>query len=103
MGRLFQGCVKLFVYPTRETDAGELTTSDQLQLTPDLNHLYQHLVENGYLQSIREFDPGELHVTPGAVLAGIQSGDPGWEKLVPPRASAVIKQKGLFGYRSSPA
>jgi hypothetical protein len=103
LGRLFQGCVKLFVYPTRETDAGELTTSDQLQLTPDLNHLYQHLVENGYLQSIREFDPGELHVTPGAVLAGIQSGDPGWEKLVPPRASAVIKQKGLFGYRSSPA
>ncbi len=103
LGRLFQGRVKLFAYPTLETDAGEVTTSDQLQVKPELNHLYRHLVENGYIHSIREFDSAQLHVTPGDVLAGIQSGDPGWEKLVPPRAAAVIKQKGLFGYRSTPA
>jgi hypothetical protein len=101
LGRLLQGRVKLFIYPTRETDAGELTTSDRLDVKPELSHLYRHLVENGYIASIREFDPGELHVTPGAVLAGIQSGDPSWEKLVPPQAAAVIKQKGLFGYRPS--
>ncbi|MGA3040739.1 MAG: TonB-dependent receptor [Bryobacteraceae bacterium] len=103
LGRLFQGRVKLFVYPTKETDAGELTTSDQLEVNPELNHLYRHLVENGHIESIREFDPGELHVTPGEVLAGIQSGDAGWEKLVPPQAAAVIKEKGLFGYRASRA
>ena len=101
LGRLLQGRVKLFIYPTRETDAGELTTSDRLDVKPELSHLYRHLVENGYIASIREFDPGELHVTPGAVLAGIQSGDPSWEKLVPPQAATVIKQKGLFGYRPS--
>src|ERR1017187_7326698 len=101
LGRLFQGRVKLFIYPTRETDAGELTTSDRLDVKPELSHLYRHLVENGYIASIREFDPGELHVTPGAVLAGIQSGDASWEKLVPPQAAAVIKQKGLFGYRAA--
>jgi len=94
----FQGRVKLFIYPTRESDAGELTTSDRLDVKPELNHLYRHLVENGYIESIREFDAGELHVTPGGVLAAIQSGDPSWEKLVPPQAAAVIKQKGLFGY-----
>jgi hypothetical protein len=98
VGRLFQGRVKLFIYPTRESDAGELTTSDRLDVKPELNHLYRHLVENGYIESIREFDAGELHVTPGGVLAAIQSGDPSWEKLVPPQAAAVIKQKGLFGY-----
>jgi hypothetical protein len=98
LGRLFQGRVKLFIYPTRETDAGDLTTSDRLEVKPELNHLYRHLVENGYIESIREFDPGELHVTPGAVLAGIQSGDPSWEKLVPPQAAVMIKQKDLFGY-----
>jgi len=98
VGRLFQGPVKLFIYPTREADAGELTTSDQLDVEPDLKHLYRHLVENGYIESIREFDPGQLHVTPGSVLGAIQSGDPGWEKLVPPQAAAVIKQEGLFGY-----
>jgi len=101
LGRLFQGCVKLFILPTRETDAAELITSDRLDVKPELSHLYRHLVENGHIESIREFDAGDLHVTPGAVLAGIQSGDPNWEKLVPPQAAAVIKQKGLFGYRAA--
>src|ERR1035438_831920 len=74
VGRLFQRRVKLFIYPTRESDAGEVTTSDRLDVKPELNHLYRHLVENGYIASIREFDAGELHVTPGAVLAFIQIG-----------------------------
>jgi hypothetical protein len=37
------------------------------------------------------------------VLAAIQSGDPSWEKLVPPQVAAVIKQKGLFGYNGGQA
>jgi hypothetical protein len=98
LGKLFQGHVKLFIYPTRETDAGDLTTSDSLNVKPELSHLYRHLVENGYIESIREFDAGGLHVTPGAVLASIQSGDPSWESLVPAQAATMIKEKGLFGY-----
>lgn len=101
LGRLFQGRVKVFVYPTRETDAGEPTTSDRLDVRPELQHLYRHLVESGCIESIREFDPAELHVTPADVLAAIQSGDPRWEKLVPPQAAAMIKQKGLFAYRAA--
>jgi hypothetical protein len=103
LGKLFQGRVKLLILPTRETDAGELTTSDRLDVKPELTHLYRHLVENGYIESIREFDPADLHVTPGEVLAAIQSGDPSWEKLVPPQAAEVIKQKGLFGYNGGRA
>jgi len=101
LGKLFQGRVKLFILPTRETDGGELTTADRLNVRPELNHLYRHLVENGYIEGIHEFDPGDLSVMPGAVLAGIQSGDPSWEKLVPPQAAAMIKEKSLFGYRAS--
>jgi len=101
LGRLFQGRVKLFIYPTKETDAEALTTSDKMEVKPELHHLYRYLVENGYIQSIREFDAGELHMTPGDVLAGIQSGDPNWESLVPTQAAELIKQKGLFGYRAA--
>lgn len=100
LGRLFQGRVKLFIYPTKQSDTEEPTTSDELDVKPQLRHLYKYLVENGYIEAIREFDPGELHVVPGSVLADIQSGDPSWEKLVPPQAAALIKQKGLFGYRA---
>jgi hypothetical protein len=98
LGRLFQGHVRLFIYPTRETEADTLTTADSLEVKPQLKHLYRHLVENGYICPIREFDSAGLHVTPGTLLAGIRSGDPGWEKLVPPQAAALIKEKGLFGY-----
>jgi len=103
LGKLFQGRVKLLVYPTRESDAGDLTTSDTLAVKPELTYLYRHLVENGYIESIREFDPAGLRATRGVVLAAIQSGDPSWEKLVPPQVAAVIKQKGLFGYNGGQA
>jgi len=102
LGRLFQGEVKLFVYPTKQSDTGELTTADEVAVQPELKHLYRYLLDNGFIVSIGEFDPEQLHVTPAAVLAAIQSGDPSWEKLVPQQAAAVIKQKGLFGYRATP-
>jgi hypothetical protein len=103
LGRLFRGPIKLYVSPTREADAGELTTSDQMEVEPALSHLYRHLVENGSIESIRDYDPGDLRRMPAAVLAGIQSGDPSWEKLVPPQAATIIKQKGLFGYKAAGA
>jgi hypothetical protein len=100
LGRLFQGKVRLFIYPTRLTESGELTTADELDVKPELSHLYRYLVENRFIDHIREYDTEELHVTPAAVLAAIQSGDAGWENLVPPQAAGLIKQKGLFGYKT---
>jgi len=35
------------------------------------------------------------------VLAKIQSGDAGWEKLVPPPIVEIIKRERLFGYQES--
>jgi len=99
LGRLFHGQVKLFIHPTRATETGELSTSDKLAVKPELRHLHRYLVESGHITPIRVFDESQLHMTPGAVLAAIQTGDPSWEKLVPPEAVAVIKQRGLFGYR----
>jgi hypothetical protein len=71
LGRLFKGKVALFVYPTKEAETGELTEADQVIVGPKSQHLYQFLLENGYIQSIQEFDPAELHITPGGVLARI--------------------------------
>jgi len=102
LGSLFNGRVKLLVYPTRESGTGGtdgLISADKLAVKPELQHLYNYLAGNGFIESIRDFHPGELEVTPPDVLGMIQSGDPAWEKLVPPQAADVIRQKGLFGYR----
>lgn len=100
LGRLFCGQVKLYVYPTRSEDSGELTTGDNLQVKPALQLLYAHLLQNGFIESMREFDAEELHARPGDVLERILSGDPAWKAFVPATAAALIEQKGLFGYRN---
>ena len=100
LGRLFRGRVRMFIYPTREPGTGEVVTADQLKVAPELQHLYRFLFDNCFIEGIRELDPVELHITPGAALAKIQAGDPAWEKLVPAQAVALIKEKGLFGYQT---
>ena len=99
MGRLFSGPVKLFVYPTVDAQTGALTTADKVVIGPQLRLLYAHLLENGFIEPIREFDTEQLRVSPGEVLEKIQRVDPAWETLVPAQAAALIKEKGLLGYR----
>ncbi|HVN04122.1 MAG TPA: hypothetical protein VMT86_06870 [Bryobacteraceae bacterium] len=100
LGRLFQGRVKLFLYPTRDTDTAELITGENLDVNPEMALLYKHLYNNGFIECIRDAPPDDLHVTPAEVLDRIQSDQGDWEKLVPPQAASLIKQGGLFGYRS---
>jgi hypothetical protein len=33
------------------------------------------------------------------ILSRIQTGKSGWEKMVPEKASAIIKERHLFGYK----
>ena len=101
LGRLFQGPVKLFVYPATATQGGELITPDNLQVPDNLRHLYAHLLDNGFIESIHEYDARYLHVMPGHLLSMIQHGEEGWEQLVPPSAAQRIRQEGLFGYRQA--
>jgi hypothetical protein len=98
LGRLFQGAVKLLVYPTTEPGATQLTTADGLEVAGRLQHLYLYLRENGFVEPLQRYGPLDLQVSPAAVLAKIQAGDPDWESAVPPQAVEFIKQRGLFGY-----
>jgi len=99
LGRLFQGSVKLLVYPTRAADVGELSTAESLEVQAEHRSLYAYFLQNCYIESIRDFDAAQLHVTPGDVLRMLQSSDSNWETLVPPQVSDLIKKRGLFGYK----
>jgi hypothetical protein len=96
LGRLFQGNVKLFVYPTRETAAAEVDTADSLDVQPRQMSLYKYLLENGAIEAIQEFDVDQLHITPKDVLTRLQSGDPSWQTMVPSEVARLIRERGLF-------
>jgi hypothetical protein len=97
VGQLFRRGVKTYVYPALERD-GKVTTVENMEVPPHLKHLYEHLVENGYLEDIRNYNRDYLSITSADVLKRIQSRDPSWEKLVPPPIAQVIKSKKLFGW-----
>ncbi len=103
LGRMFKSGLKLFVYPMEDDETGKLTTAKQLQVAPNLHHLYQYLIENGFIQEITQFHREYLKIFPPEVLAKMRTGDPAWERMVPPEVSEMIKARGFFGYRQSVA
>lgn len=96
LGQLFHKGVKLYAYPTLNRD-GSLTTADKMEVAPNLRHLYAHLLDNGWVENLRGYNPECLSSYSVQVLQQIQAGDANWEKEVPPQVAEVIKAKGLFG------
>jgi hypothetical protein len=67
-----------------------------------LHHLYAHLLENGYIVSMQDYNPEYLSLFPPFVLTKMQSGDPTWENDVPPEIVERIKRGKMFGWQEKP-
>jgi hypothetical protein len=93
---MFRRGVKVYVYPSLDP-GGHLTTVRNLTVAPHLRHLYAHLVDNHLVEDLPEYTPEFLATSSGRVLDQIQSGDPAWERHVPPPLVEVIRRKRLFG------
>jgi hypothetical protein len=100
-GRLFKNDLKLYVYPLLDAATNELTTVDNLKISPDLAKLFGHLVDRGCIQQLDNYDRSILHIFSRDALKLIRAGDPAWQDMVPPEIAEVIRKRGLFGYRPS--
>lgn len=120
-GRLFRHSVKLYIYPMRQEAYDRYLTTGQttsvptatgshsfaasvlinaknVQVVDHLRNLYNHLLENHYLECIVGFDQGILHIFSRDVLRRIKEQDPSWEQMVPAAVVTAIKKRRLFGY-----
>jgi len=100
LGRMFKGGVKLYVYPMIDEITGRLVTATKLEVAPHLRSLFRYLVENEFIEEINHYNSGYLRIHPADALAKLQSGDPDWERMVPPEVMEIIKQRRFFGYHS---
>ena len=124
-GRLFRHSVKLYIYPMRKdayerylaaapgaptttvTGGGHAFSSNVLvharnvHVSPHLQNLYAHLLENHYVDSIVGYDSGILSIFSRDVLRRIKENDPTWEDMVPSPVAEAIKTRGLFGYQKA--
>ncbi len=103
LGRMFKSGLKLFVYPMENEETGRLTTAKQLEVAPNLHHLYQYLIDNSFIQEISNYHREYLKIFPPDVLAKMQRGDRSWENMVPPEVAQIIKEREFFGYRRTAA
>ncbi len=124
-GRMFRHAVRLYIYPMRQEafdrylstggpvvpgsvaghafSANVLITAKNVHITPHLRNLYDHLMENHYIDCITGFDSAVLGVFSRDVMSRIRDRDSTWEQMVPPTVVAAIKQRQLFGYTEPPA
>jgi hypothetical protein len=98
-GRLFKRGVRLYVYPSRNPVSGDVITAETLPLPPSGRPLLAYLLENGFVESIRNYNPDYLSIMTPDVLAKLQSGDPAWENMVPPLIVRAIKRDRLFRWQ----
>jgi len=97
-GRLFRNDLKLYVYPLFDESTRQLVTVQRLKVPPRLQGLYEHLCENGYIESIDFYNRDYLRIFSRDVLRKIAERDPSWEEMVPPAVAGLIKERGFFGY-----
>jgi hypothetical protein len=103
LGRMFKAGLKLFVYPMIDEKTGNLVTATQIKVAPNLRSLFRYLIDNQYIEEITEYHPDYLRIYPPDALAKLQSGDSGWEHMVPPEVVKIIKEREFFGYRAPKA
>jgi hypothetical protein len=120
-GRLFRHSVKLYIYPMRQEAYDRYLTTSQtttvptatgshsfassvlinaknVQVVDHLRNLYNHLLENHYIECIVGFDQSMLHIFSRDVLRRIKEQDVTWEQMVPGSVVMAIKKRRLFGY-----
>jgi hypothetical protein len=120
-GRLFRHSVKLYIYPMRQEAYDRYLTTSQtttvptatgshsfassvlinaknVQVVDHLRNLYNHLLENHYIECIVGFDQSMLHIFSRDVLRRIKEQDATWEQMVPASVVMAIKKRRLFGY-----
>ncbi len=98
-GRMFKNELKLYVYPYRDPRSSSVITAGNLRVAPHLRHLYMYLVENHFIQGMRDISEASLDVFSRDVLKVLQSGESGWEDKVPPQVAQLIKERKLLGFK----
>lgn len=96
-GTLFGNNVKLYVYPALKAGGGYYTL-DNFKPPENLENLFQFLIDNKKLVSVKGANKKNLHIISDEILEMIKVGEEGWENMIPRQVVATIKEKHLFGY-----
>jgi hypothetical protein len=98
-GKLFFKDLKVYLYPLKDSETGEIITSENLKVHPRMKELYKFFKYNGKVLDIKDYNPEFLNIFSREILQMISDGKSGWENMLPERTSEMIKSQNLFGYK----
>jgi hypothetical protein len=97
-GKLFFKDLKVYLYPLKDPETGEIITSENLKVHPRMKELYKFFKYNGKVLDIEDYTPEFLNLFSREILQMIHNGKSGWENMLPEGSSEMIKNQNLFGY-----
>ncbi len=95
-GKLFFRDLKIYLYPLKDSETGEITTSENLKVHPRMKELYKFFKDNGRVVDITDYDPEILDIYSREVYRMISSGESGWEDMLPETTTSMIKEHNMF-------
>ncbi len=98
-GKLFFKDLRVYLYPMKDPETGEFSTSENLKVHPRMKELYKFFKYNGRVVDIQDYDPEILTIFSREVLHMISNNVEGWEKLLPEDTGKLIKELNLFDYK----
>lgn len=101
MGRMFPDNTRFYIYPALDRETGKIVLVDDVELEPDVKHIFNYLVDNRKIRNLRQAKTKWLYITPNEVLRLMHANDPLWETMVPKYVSKRIKDRKIFGYTDS--
>lgn len=101
-GKLFFKDLKVYLYPMKDPETGELITSENLKVYPRMKELYKFFKYNGKVKDIEDYDTSIMEIFSREILRKICDGESGWEEMVPEGTAELIKDYRLFGYTRKP-
>jgi hypothetical protein len=95
-GKLFFKDLKVYLYPMKNPETGQIMTSNNVKVHPRMKELYKFFKYNGKVMDIIDYDPEIMHIFSRDVLKKITNGEDGWEEMLPEGVADIIKKKKLF-------
>ncbi len=98
MGALFQSNVKIYLYPSINTNSGDIIYPDDDHFSENNRLLWQYLNKTKKILILRTISSQNLGISSEFVSRLIRNGDENLKKYVPEKVYEYIKSNKLFGF-----
>jgi hypothetical protein len=99
-GKIFSKDLVIYAYPFKDEGTEKVATIKDVAMHPRFRPVFDYLFYNRRMRDIEDYDPEILSIWSREILNKIRNGQKDWEKSLPTYVDTIIKNKGLFGYKS---